>query len=326
MWKSDIPSDLVNNAYASLILPRLKRLKYDHDKIVKPKPDIYINIKSDEVDDYYNLPNKIDLNGPYQAALYKMDIENTLDEYMGYVSYVNLDNDNKFFNLIKSEMTEVSTNKVNYTLKKGATNINANIKTKQDKIIDLFSKLESSYYKNQVKVEYQKIKSIVTITLPNTPDSINIEKISVKFDDLELLKSKFNYQLNDSTITFSSKLNNHLLDFEQNNIPHWEIKFLKGTDITTNKLEVKYYPKINLIQPIYCDIIRNNVSNNNVIAYVNFKNKYLSEPLDTLENISYFKVTQSNINRIKISFTDELNKLLKLFKIKYFLTVHLKPI
>ena len=104
MWKSDIPSDLVNNAYASLILPRLKRLKYDHDKIVKPKPDIYINIKSDEVDDYYNLPNKIDLNGPYQAALYKMDIENTLDEYMGYVSYVNLDNDNKFFNLIKSEM------------------------------------------------------------------------------------------------------------------------------------------------------------------------------------------------------------------------------
>ena len=91
-------------------------------------------------------------------------------------------------------------------------------------------------------------------------------------------------------------------------------------------MEVKYYPKINLIQPIYCDIIHNNVSNNNVIAYVNFKNKYLSEPLDTLENISYFKVTQSNINRIKISFTDELNKLLKLFQIKYFLTIHLKPI
>ena len=213
MWKSDIPSELVNNAYASLILPRLKRLKYDHDKIVKPKPDIYINIKSDEVDDYYNLPNKIDLNGPYQAALYKMDIENTLDEYMGYVSYVILDNDNKFFNLIKSEMTEVITNKVNYTLKKGATNINTNIKTKQDKIIDLFSKLESSYYKNQVKVEYQKIKSIVTITLPNTSDLINKEKISVKFDDLELLKSKFNYQLNDSTITFSSKLKKSLIRF-----------------------------------------------------------------------------------------------------------------
>ena len=327
MWKSAIPSDLVNNAYASLILPRLKRLKYDHDKIVKSKPDIYINIKSDEVDDYYNLPNKIDLNGSYQAALYKMDIENTLDEYEGYVSYVNLDNDNKIFNLIKSEMTEVNTNKVNYTLKKGAANINANIKTKQDKIIDLFSKLESSYYKDLVKVEYQKIKSIVTITLPNTPDSINIEKISVKFDDLELLKSKFNYHIIDSTITFSSKLNNYLLDFKQNTIPYWEINFLKGNNITANKLEVKYYyPKINLIQPIYCDIIRNNVSNNNVIAYVNFKNKYLSEPLDTLENISYFKVTQSNINRIKIYFTDELNKLLKLFKIKYFLTVHLKPL
>jgi len=57
----------------------LKRFKYDHDKIVKPKPDIYINIKSDEIDDYYNLPNRIDLNGPCQAALYKIDIEKTIN-------------------------------------------------------------------------------------------------------------------------------------------------------------------------------------------------------------------------------------------------------
>ena len=62
------------------------------------------------------------------------------------------------------------------------------------------------------------------------------------------------------------------------------------------------------------------------MAYVNLKKKYLSEPLDTAENISYFKVTQSNINRIKIYYTDKLNNLLKLFKIKYFLTIHLKPI
>ena len=93
--KKDIPYALVNNAYASLILPRLKRFKYDHDKIVKPKPDIYINIKSDEIDDYYNLPNRIDLNGPYQAALYKIDIEKTIniDKYKGSISIVNLDND-----------------------------------------------------------------------------------------------------------------------------------------------------------------------------------------------------------------------------------------
>ena len=92
-------------------------------------------------------------------------------------------------------------------------------------------------------------------------------------------------------------------------------------------MEVKYYyPKINLIQPIYCDIIHNNVSNNNVIAYVNFKNKYLSDPLDTLEKISYFKVTQSNINRIKIYFTNELKKIIEFLKIKYFLTIHLKPL
>ena len=80
--KKDIPYALVNNEYASLILPRLKRLKYDHDKIIKPKPDVYINIKSDEIDDYYNLPNKIDLNGPYQAALYKIDIEKIKKTYL----------------------------------------------------------------------------------------------------------------------------------------------------------------------------------------------------------------------------------------------------
>ena len=107
--KKDIPCALVNNAYASLILPRLKRLKYDHDKIIKPKPDVYINIKSDEIDDYYNLPNKIDLNGPYQAALYKIDIEKTIDfdKYKGEITIVNLDNDIKNFNLIKAEIEEV---------------------------------------------------------------------------------------------------------------------------------------------------------------------------------------------------------------------------
>ena len=74
-----IPYALANNAYASIILPKLKRFKYDHDKIIKPKPNIYINIKSDEIiDGYYNLPNPIELNGSYQAALYKIDIENKI--------------------------------------------------------------------------------------------------------------------------------------------------------------------------------------------------------------------------------------------------------
>ena len=41
-----------NNAISSLILPLLKRLKYDHEKIKKPKPDIFINIKSDEIYDH----------------------------------------------------------------------------------------------------------------------------------------------------------------------------------------------------------------------------------------------------------------------------------
>ena len=55
--KSVIPYAIVNNAYASLVLPRLKQFMYDHDKIIKPKSDIYIDIESDEIiNDYYHLP------------------------------------------------------------------------------------------------------------------------------------------------------------------------------------------------------------------------------------------------------------------------------
>jgi len=295
---SDIPLGLVNNAYASLILPRLKRLKYDHDKIIKPKPDIYINIKSEEVDEYYNLPNKIDLNGPYQAALYKMDIENTLDDYKGILSYVNLDNDNKTFNLIKTEINEVIANKANYIYKKeNAKTVSSNINRKKEKIVELFNKLQSSYYKNQVITEYQKV-NLLNINFSST-DTYKLEKIVFKFDEIDLLKSLFSYEEKNNVLTFSSKSDNYLIDFEQNSTPYWEINFIKGKDISDNKLQIKYLnQKINLIQPIYCDIIHNNVSNNNVLAYINIKNKYLLQPLDAIENISYFKVTQSNINRM----------------------------
>ena len=108
-----------------------------------------------------------------------------------------------------------------------------------------------------------------------------------------------------------------MINFEENfNIPNMEINFIRGTDIADNKLEITYNspPKINLIQPIFCDIIHNNVSNDNVLAYFNIKNNNLSEPFDVIENQCYFKVTQSNINRIKIYFTDELDNLLKLLK------------
>ena len=87
-----------------------------------------------------------------------------------------------------------------------------------------------------------------------------------------------------------------------------------------------YYPKINFIHPIYCDFIHNNVSNNNVLTYINIKNKHFTESISEIENISYFKVTQSNINRIKIYFSGELNKIIEFLNIKYFITIHLKPL
>jgi hypothetical protein len=38
-------------------------------------------------------PNKIDLNGLYQAVLYKIEIKDRLDDFWGLLSYVYLDND-----------------------------------------------------------------------------------------------------------------------------------------------------------------------------------------------------------------------------------------
>ena len=126
-----IPYALANNAYASIILPKLKRFKYDHDKIIKPKPNIYINYKSDEIiDGYYNLPNPIELNGSYQAfigsyhiissikkvisyqALYKIDIENKIpiNNYELTLTTINLENDNYLFEAIKDEQKEYLSN------------------------------------------------------------------------------------------------------------------------------------------------------------------------------------------------------------------------
>ena len=63
-----------------------------------------------------------------------------------------------------------------------------------------------------------------------------------------------------------------------------------------------FNPKYSLIQHIYSDFIYNSVSNNNVISYINLKNKYLSESINEIENITYFKVTQTNINRKRFTF------------------------
>ena len=79
----------------------------------------------------------------------------------------------------------------------------------------------------------------------------------------------------------------------------WNVTKIKT--IVDNKSGIKLYnPKLSLIQPIYFDFIYNNVSNNNVLSYVNINNKYLTESINEIENTTYFKATQINIKRIKI--------------------------
>ena len=69
-----------------------------------------------------------------------------------------------------------------------------------------------------------------------------------------------------------------------------------------------YNPKISTIQPIYCEFIYNSVSNNNCLSLINMKNYFLTDQLNKIENITYSKVSQSHINRIKIYFSDEFKK------------------
>ena len=38
----------------------------------------------------------------------------------------------------------------------------------------------------------------------------------------------------------------------------------------------------------YCDFINNNVTKYNVFSYINIKNKYFSESINEIENITYF--------------------------------------
>ena len=87
-----------------------------------------------------------------------------------------------------------------------------------------------------------------------------------------------------------------------------------------------FNPKISTIQPIYCDFNFNYVSNNNCLSFINIKDTFLTEQLNEIENITYFKVTQSHINRIKINFSDEFKKINDFLEIKYFLTLHLKSL
>ena len=440
-----IPYALANNAYASIILPKLKRFKYDHDKIIKPKPNIYINIKSDEIiDGYYNLPNPIELNGSYQAALYKIDIENKIpiNNYELTLTTINLENDNYLFEAIKDEQKEYLSNIKEYKpeyiennfnkknedlqtlLNKEIENLNKinnenkndieikiindkkyitsvstdkdtlnkdigdldkklfqekskldlELKTKTDKLNNVFKedinklkikkledekavvkkiknkqitlneligRIESKFYSNLVKNYINPIKKVFSLndpgmTLKKKSTKNKYEKNIYKFNEIspliEFLKNKFQTSKKSDTISeeynFSPINHNYIVNVEENHqIPYLNLKLTKLKSIDNDKLTIKIFnPKLSLIQPIYCDFIYYNVSNNNVISYINIKNKYLSESINEIENITYFKVTQTNINRIKIYFSEELKKVLDFLNIKYFITLHLKPL
>ena len=221
--------------------------------------------------------------------------------------------------------------------------VNKKIKTKQKTLNELIARLESKFYSTIVKNYTNPIKKSLLL---NDPD------VSLKSKFIENKFQTFNYKFNYTAImqlieifrknfqtlektdllfdeyNISQKNHNYIVDAKENQqIPYLKLELIKNKTIADNKLKIKLYdPKLCLIQPIFCDCIYNNVSNNNVLSYINIKNKYLSESINEIENITYFKVTQTNINRIKIYFSEELKKVLDFLNIRYFITLHLKPL
>ena len=76
-----------------------------------------------------------------------------------------------------------------------------------------------------------------------------------------------------------------------------------------------YGNTISVHQPIKIDIIRNDVLNNNILAYINLKNKLLNEHLYNIENVTYYEIIRSGINNMRIKLNESFLFYLKFLKI-----------
>ena len=116
---------------------------------------------------------------------------------------------------------------------------------------------------------------------------------------------KYNFQ-------FLQNTNSDIHEYEFKNYGNnylWKIETnLKNSYVNFENLTAKL--KINMYYP-----------NNNVLTYINLKNKHFTESIYEMENISYYKFAQSNINNLKFYFSGELNKIIQFLKIKYYFTL-----
>ena len=100
---------------------------------------------------------------------------------------------------------------------------------------------------------------------------------------------------------------------------------MKLNQISKNLITFKLFI-VNHFQALYCDLIHNQISNNNILANINIKSYLLNIPVEVVEKRKYCKVNSSNINRINISFSNEFEEYLKNLSLKYNLTLHFKKV
>ena len=159
------------------------------------------------------------------------------------------------------------------------------IKNKQNTLNELIGRIESNFYATIVRNYINPIKKVFSL---NDPDMTikrkftenKYEKNIYKFNEIslsqliEFLKNKFQTSKKSDLISeeynFSPINHNYIVNVEENHqIPYLNLELTKIKTIADNKLTIKIFnPKLSLIQPIYCDFIYNNVSNNNLISYI----------------------------------------------------------
>ena len=106
----------------------------------------------------------------------------------------------------------------------------------------------------------------------------------------------------------------------------FSIPYIK-IQLKNDKIEIESnFKKFNHFQALYCDLIHNQISNNNILANINIKSYLLNIPVEVVEKRKYCKVNSSNINRINISFSNEFEEYLKNLSLKYNLTLHFKKV
>ena len=206
--------------------------------------------------------------------------------------------------------------------------------------------IENFYYLN----DYKNLKGDYVCCLDKLEMQhieLDLSKYSVKifYDETFIELNNFN-NLDNFLLKFSSLLKDLKYQLTKiQNIDYISYKFNRNGKFKINNIDESFsipyfsflienefveiksiFKKFNIFQPLFCDIIFNKLSNNNILTKINTKSSLLNCPIELTENRKYCKVNSSNINRIKICFERDFEDYLKKLNICFNLILHFKKL